>query len=83
MDRLENSFGNVAIGLSITKFFTASQKLDESVAAWGLRLEETMQNVVDKGKVREEEKNVLLQDRFWRSLRSKRLKNATKIDIEQ
>ena len=82
MDRLENAFGNVASGMSVLQeFFTASQKQDESVRAWALRLEEIMQNAIEKRHIKEEEKEELLKDKFWRSLCSERLKNATRIDF--
>ena len=82
MERLESTFANVATGMSVMQeFFTASQKQEESVAAWALRLEEIMQNAIDKGQIKEEEKDDLLRDKFWRSLRSERLKNATRIDF--
>lgn len=82
MERLESTFANVATGMSVMQeFFTSSQKQEESVAAWALRLEEIMQNAIDKGQIKEEEKDGLLRDKFWRSLRSERLKNATRIDF--
>ena len=82
MERLESTFGNVASGMSVLQeFFTASQKQEETVAAWGLRLEEIMQNAIDKGHIQDDEKDDLLKDKFWRSLRSERLKNATRIDF--
>ena len=82
MERLESTFANVATGMSVMQeFFTASQKQEESVAAWALRLEEIMQNAIDKGQIKEEEKDDLLRDKFWRSLRSERLKSATRIDF--
>ena len=40
-----------------------------------------MQRAIDKGQVRKEEKNNLLRDKFWRSLRSERLKSATKYEF--
>ena len=68
MERLESTFANVATGMSVMQeFFTASQKQEESVAAWALRLEEIMQNAIDKGQIKEEEKDDLLRDKFWRS----------------
>lgn len=83
MDRLEGVFGNVATGESILQeFYTATQKSDESVTAWGLRLEEILQKAVDKGHVRLDEKNDMLKTKFWRSLRSDRLKTATRIHYE-
>ena len=82
MERLESTFANVATGMRVMQeFFTASQKQEESVAAWALRLEEIMQNAIDKGQIKEEEKDDLLRDKFWISLRSESLKNGTKIDF--
>ena len=66
---------------TLQEFFTASPKEQETVAAWGLRLEEIMQRAIDKGQVRTEEKNNLLRDKFWRPLRSERLKTATKYEF--
>ena len=83
MDRLEGVFGNVATGESVLQeFYTATQKSDESVTAWGLRLEEILQKAVDKGHVRLDEKNDMLKTKFWRCLRSDRLKTATRIHYE-
>lgn len=82
MNRLESAFGNVASSMSVLQeFFTASQKQDESVGAWALRLEEIMQNAIEKRHIKEQEKEDLLKDKFWRSLRNERLKNATRIDF--
>ena len=83
LDRLEGVFGNVASGESaLEEFYTASQKQDESVAAWGLRLEEILQKAVQKGHVKVEDKNDMLRTKFWLSLRSDRLKNATRVHYE-
>ena len=79
LKRLEGVFGNLATGESVLQeFYTASQKQDESVAAWGLRLEEILEKAVDKGHVKSEEKNDMLKNKFWKALRSDRLKNATR-----
>ena len=78
--RLEGVFGNVATPMSILQeFYTAYQKQDESVAAWGLRLEEILQRAQEKGQLRIEEKDELLRNKFWRSLKSERLKSATRL----
>ena len=83
MTKLQSVFGNVATrGSIMRKFDTAIQKQDESVTAWGLRLEEKLQKATEKGHVRSEEKNDLLKDAFWRGLRSERLKNATRVHFE-
>ena len=83
MEKLENEFGNVASGQTIMKeFYTATQKETESVNEWGLRLEEIFQRAIEKGKVRKEERDATLRDQFWKSLRSERLKNATRVKYE-
>ena len=71
MSKLEGVFGNVATGESIlAEFYTATQRQDESVAAWGLRLEEILQKAMEKGQIKQDEKNDMLREKFWRALRS-------------
>ena len=78
LHRLEGVFGNVATPMSILQeFYTVYQKQDESVSTWSIRLEEILQRAVDKGQVRLSDKDALLRDKFWRSLRSEKLKMAT------
>ena len=80
LEKLEGVFGNVATGMSVLEeFYSASQKQGETVNAWSLRLEEILQRAIDKGLTRIEEKDHLLKEKFWRCLRSERLKNATQI----
>lgn len=82
--KLENVYGNVASGESVLQeFYTASQKADESITTWGLRIEEILQRAIDKGHVTIEQKNEMLRTKFWRSLRSTELKNATRVYFEQ
>ena len=78
--RIESVFGNVASGEAVLQeFYTAQQDVAESVADWGLRLEEILQKAIDKGHVKEDSKNEMLRSKFWRSLHDQDLKNATKI----
>lgn len=82
--KLENVYGNVASGESVLQeFYTASQKADESITTWGLRIEEILQRAIDKGHVTTEQKNEMLRTKFWRSLRNTELKNATRVYFEQ
>ena len=84
ISKLESLFGNVASGLSILQeFFTAAQKSDETVAMWGLRIEEILQRAIEKGEVASDRKNHLLKDKFWRSLHSFDLKIATKVYFDK
>ena len=83
MKKLESVFGSVATRESIMReFYTATQQQEESVTAWGLRLEEILQRAMEKGHVRAEDRNDLLKDTFWRGLRSEKLKNATRVHFE-
>ena len=76
--------GTVASGESVLQeFYTASQKAEESVTMWGLRIEEILQKAIDKGHVTKEQRNDMLRTKFWRSLYSTDLKNATRVYFEQ
>lgn len=83
LDRLEGVFGNVATPMSILQeFYTVSQRADESVTAWGLRLEEILKKAIEKGQVRQEDRDELLRNKFWRSLKNEKLKSATRLDFK-
>ena len=43
---------------------------------------EIYQRAIEKGKAREEERDNTLKEQFWKSLRSERLKNATRMKFE-
>ena len=65
IQRLEGVFGNVATPMSILQeFYSVYQKQGETVASWGLRLEEILQRAIDKGQVRLADRDVLLRDKF-------------------
>ena len=80
IDKMESVFGNVASGESVLQeFYTASQKKDESITEWGIRLEEILQRAIAKGYATSEQKDKMLKERFWRSLYKSELKNATRM----
>ena len=84
LHKLESVFGNVASGQSIMQeFYTAVQQPDENVTMWSLRLEEILQRVAEKSSISAEQKNVMLRERFWRSLHSTELQNATQVYYHQ
>ena len=60
-------------------FFTAEQRENESVTLWGIRLEEIYQRAIDKGFATNVQRDKMLVERFWRSLRSIELQNATSV----
>lgn len=80
LQKLEKTFGNVASGQTVLQeFYTAEQRENESVTLWGIRLEEIYQRAVEKGFASYEERDKMLIERFWRSLRSIELQNATSV----
>lgn len=84
VDKLQNTFGNVASGESVlTEFYTSEQKPSESITMWSLRLEEIVQRGIDKGQIEEEKKDEMLRNRFWRYLHNKELQNATAVHFER
>ena len=83
MEKFESVFGNVASGESVLQeFYTATQRPDESIALWGIRIEEIVQNAIEKGHVTPLQKNSMLKTKFWRSLYNTELKNATRVHFE-
>ena len=80
MHKLERTFGNVASGQTVLQeFYTAEQTENESVTLWGIRLEEIYQRAIEKGFATYEQRDKMLIERFWRSLRSIELQNATSV----
>ena len=80
INKLESVFGNIASGESVLQeFYTASQKPDESVTMWGLRIEEFLQRAIEKGHVTQEQRKKMLRTKFWRVLYSTDLQNATRV----
>lgn len=64
------------------EFYTSIRKEKETVNEWDLRLEEIFLRTIEKGKVREKEGDTTLREQFWKSLRSERLENATRVKYE-
>ncbi|XP_053392016.1 trichohyalin-like [Mercenaria mercenaria] len=83
IEKIEDIFGDTSSKQTIfTEYYTASQREKESVADWGLRLEEILLKVSTKKQLSSEERNEMLKDKFWRSLYNKEIKNALRISFE-
>jgi len=79
LHKFEGIFGNVYSGESIMQqFYTEQQQQQENVASWACRLEDLLQNAVDKGHVSETSKNDMLRNKFWTGLTNTALKNASR-----
>ncbi|XP_045206352.2 trichohyalin-like [Mercenaria mercenaria] len=83
ISKVEDIFGDMSSKQTIfTQFYTAEQQPNESIVEWGLRLEEMLQLIEAKRSLTIDERNEMLRDKFWRSLLSKELKNATRHAFE-
>ena len=79
LHKLDTIFGDVSTkGMVMQEFFNSLQKPEESVTAFGCRLESLLQTAIDNGHVARESKNDLLRHKFWTSLHSERLKSQTR-----
>ena len=79
LQKLETLYGNVLTGEALVKqFCTESQRPDESVAAWGCRLEEILSQAVTSGSVDKASMDNMLRKKFWSELHDDRLKVATR-----
>ena len=83
LKKLKGVFGNVSTFKSILhEFNTLFQKQGESKTKWGLRQEDILQRAINKGHTKEEDKNEILRQKLWKSLRSDRWKNVTRVHFE-
>ena len=79
LTKLDSLFGDVTTkGMVMQEFFNCVQGADESVTAFGCRLESLLQTAIDSGNLSQEAKNDLLRHKFWTSLQSERLKSQTR-----
>ena len=79
IEKMESIFGNVASGESVLQeLYTASQRKDDSVTEWGIRLEDIFQRAVAKWYATAKQKDKMAREGFWRSLYNSGLKNATR-----
>lgn len=77
--KFDSLFGTVVSHEAIMQtFYTENQKENESVTAFGCRLESLLQVAVQEGHINSEAKNDMLRSKFWTSLRSERLKSQTR-----
>lgn len=82
--KIECLFGNVASGESVVQeFYNAMQRSNESVPAWGIRIEEIFQKAKEKGHVTDTQRDKMLKNKFWRGLKNAELKNASRIHFEK
>lgn len=80
--KLDGIYGIVEPGENLlAQFYSAFQKQDEDVAAWGCRLEDIIEKAVEQGQVKREAVAEMLYSKFWMGLKQN-LKDATRHNFE-
>jgi len=83
LEALESNYGDIKSGECIMEEnYKAKQEKEEDIFAWGIRLEELVQKAIDRGEIQTHRREQMLRTRFWKYLRNKELKNATRIFYE-
>ncbi|XP_045206042.2 trichohyalin-like [Mercenaria mercenaria] len=83
MDKLSEIYGDIKTEDKVVQdFYSAKQKQGETISAWGVRVETLFQKAVDKGEIEERKRDKKLKERFWRGLKSEKLKFATRVFYE-
>ena len=69
LDKMKHLFGTVEAGEDLlARFYSASQRDDETVVQWSCRLEDYWQEI-QQGKVKTLESNNILKNKFWNGLK--------------
>lgn len=77
--KLDGFYGNVSTGETLIQaFYNDFQKENESIAAYGSRLEQTLSRAIRCGHMDLSAKDSMLRSKFWTGLRSQQLKNSTR-----
>ena len=72
-------FGNVlSTEQMFEQFYSAKQKLEETIAGWGCRLEELLSQLREKGALTSDSTRDMLRSKFWMGLQDDHIKNATR-----
>ena len=83
LQSVEDIYGNMSSKHTVYReFYTAHQWERETVADWGLRLEDIMQLLQTKRNINEGEKQEMLRETFWRGLANKEIKSALRSAFE-
>jgi hypothetical protein len=77
LEKFDIVFGNVfAIEQLLEQFYSASQKVNESVALWGCRLEEIVENAKQRKAINSDSVSNMLRSKFWSGLVNSPVKEA-------
>ena len=79
LQKLDGFFGNVATTQTLMQsFYSDCQKEDESIVAFGSRLEHTLSRAIESGHIDSIAKDAMLCSKFWTGLKSQTLNNSTR-----
>ncbi|XP_053376875.1 trichohyalin-like [Mercenaria mercenaria] len=83
MKKMEDIYGNIRSGDSIIhEFYSARQNETEACSEWGVRIETLFNQALERGEIEESRKDKKLKERFWRGLRSEKIKLTTRSSYE-
>lgn len=79
IEKLEGVYGNVFTSETLLQqFYSENQQPNQSVAEYGMKLENLVQLAIEKGQMDQHTKNSMLRAKFWSGLRDPMLKNASR-----
>lgn len=79
LTKLDGFYGNVSSGETlIQSFYNDFQKENETIVAYGSRLEQTLSRAIRCGHMELAAKDSMLRSKFWTGLKSQQLRNSTR-----
>lgn len=83
LKKLDGVYGMVESGTTLLQqFYNTKQENEETVAAFGCRLEDILNKAVLRGAVRQEQADQMLRSKLWTGLRDERVRNASRYKYE-
>ncbi|XP_060607531.1 trichohyalin-like [Ruditapes philippinarum] len=83
VSKMEDIYGNIRSGDSIIhEFYSAKQQISESCSEWGVRIETLFNQALERGEIERSRKDRKLKERFWRGLKSEKIKLSTRTSYE-
>ena len=81
LTKLDGFYGNVSTSeILMQSFYSDCQKDDESIVAYGSRIEDTLVKAIGTGKMNVDRtaKDAMLRSKFWTGIRNQELKNSSR-----
>lgn len=82
--KLERVYGTVESGTTLLQqFYNCRQEENETIGAYGCRLEDVLSKAIARGAVAEKQSDEMLRGKLWSGLKDERVRNATRYKLEQ